>query len=164
MKNLKKIQNLTNNPITLLLGLNHYYLKRVFTSVFRIFITFFGIVISFLFDSFLGWVVIMGFIWGMFFVIDKNRIEGHLKKYNSKFFKAIDLIRNKQFFKGFKKLVILGELKESVHYIIENEPEILKSSILENVSKEQFENITNLIEKKDVDGVIRLLKKATLKF
>lgn len=165
MKNLKKIQNLTNNPITLLLGLNHWYLKRVFTTVFRCFMTFWGIVIGFLlFESFLAGLVLLGIIWGIFFVIDKNRIESHLKKYNSKFFKAIELIRNKDFFKGFKKLVVLGELKESVHYIIENEPEILKSSILENVSKEQFENITNLIEKRDVDGVIRLLKKATLKF
>ena len=81
MKNLKKIQNLTNNPITLLLGLNHWYLKRVFTTVFRCFITFWGIVIGFfLFDSFLAGLVVLGIIWGVFFVIDKNRIESHLKK------------------------------------------------------------------------------------
>lgn len=163
MKNLDKLKSLTNNPITLLLGLNHFYLSRVFTCIIRGGISFFALIFGLLiFDGKIEWLVMYGFIWGIYFLIDKVRIEGHFRKYQRKFNEALDLLRNKEFFKGFKKLIKFG-LKDSINWIMENEPELLTDSILGNISQEKFAKITGLIERKDVDGVISELRKSAFK-
>lgn len=158
MKDLKKLNKLTHNPITLLFGINHKYLKRIFTMWFRIFVT----IVSMMFVMIgisvgnYGSIFILVILYGVYYLIDHVRIQGHLNKFNEKFKEALNLIESKEYIKGFKKLILL-DLKESTFWIIENNPELLMGSLMENVDKNQFEKITKQIERKDVDGVISSL-------
>lgn len=164
MKEAITLKKLTNNPIKLLFGLNHFYLKRVFTPVLRgglsvliIIMSLYGVSVG-NYQSLLFVVL----LWAGYFLIDKIRIEKHLQDYNSKFKEALELLKNKQFFKSFKKFLKLGGLKEPMFWIIDNDPQILLGSLSGKIDRDQFEEIMRQIEKKDVDGVVSSFKKIAL--
>ena len=76
-----------------------------------------------------------------------------MDNYNSKFSEVLVLLRDKKFFKAFKKMVKLG-LKENILWIMDNQPEVLSGSLLSHISKEDFLIISKQIEQKDVNGII----------
>lgn len=166
MKSLDKINRLTNNPLTLLAGINHFYLNKVFVGGFRAFVSFNATIISLMGIANQGyWIppLFMGTIWAIYFVIDKNRIEEHLDNYNSKFSEMLELLYQKQFFKAFKKMVKFGA-KDATIWIMENEPEALSGSLLGHVKKEEFVVITKQIERKDVDGILTSFRRLAIGF
>lgn len=164
MKDITELKKLTNNPIKLLFGLNHFYLTRTFTAIFRGGLSVIIVIISLLSLSLGNYngVLFICFLWAGYFLIDKIRIEKHLQSYNSKFMEALELLRSKQFFKSFKKFLKLGGLKEPIFWIIDNDPQLLLGSLSDKVDREQVEKITRQIEKRDVDGVVSSIKRIAL--